>query len=185
MDDVRDRRSSRDRDISWSEIDKKRNRSRHTGDDRPEPRSKKQAVTGTSRYKGELSALFSRGSAGSRLQAVAGQAGLKVGGEQPERQKALRAILDALGPDAIRKAIDAFEAEFGELPDDPEILTQALEHPDESRASATMRRLRDHLAGHVPTRRTLMLQRVKAVEARIESAELGALAEEIRRMLGG
>lgn len=185
MDDERDRRSSRDRDISWSEIDKKRDRSRHIRSDGPRGRKHPQAVTGVSRYKSDLSRLFSRGAASGRLKAVADQAGLTVGGDQPERQKALRAILDAVGTASIGRAIDEFEAGFGELPDDPEILTQALDHPDEARAAVALARLRDYLAGHSPPRRTLMLQRVKALEARTESDEVRAIADDVRKLLGG
>lgn len=141
-------------------------------------------MTGVSRYKADLSDLFNRGKASARLKAAAAQGGLRIGAPQPERPKALRAILDAVGSTAIGEAVDEFEARFGELPDDPEILMQALDHPDQTKAVAALGRLRDYLVGHAPARRTLMLQRVKAIEMRADEPDARALAAEVRSLLG-
>ncbi len=184
MDDRREPRGSRDRDRSWREIDKKRDGSKHRSDERPARPGKKQAVTGLARYKGDLGRLFEHGAASAKLRAVAAQRGMKLGADQPERQAALRAILDAAGSEAIGKAVDAFAARFGELPDDPQVLMQALDHPDEHAAGAALRRLRDYVAGRQPPRRTLLLQRVKAIETRAESDEIRDLASRVRELLG-
>jgi hypothetical protein len=188
MDDERDRerRSSRDRDVSWSEIDKKRDKSRHiSGDPQRERRSKGSAVTGLERYKADLSRLFQRGEAGKLVKSVARHGGLEVTGGLPERQQALRAILDASGPDAVRKALDDFREKFGELPDDPEVLGQALLHPDEAFVREILQRLNHFLTGHVVGRKALLLARVKEVELRAESDELREAAGKVRDLLGG
>jgi hypothetical protein len=189
MDDERDRerepRSSRDRDISWSEIDKARDRSQHVRRDERRGRRKPSSVTGLQRYKSDLDALFERGTAGKLVKGIARQAGLAVAGGLPERQQALRAILDAVGPEGIRRAVDEFSAKFGELPDDPEVLTQALVHPDETRVMDAMQRLHRYVAGHVPPRKALLLQRVKEVESRSETPELRELASQVRDLLKG
>lgn len=185
-DDRRRERSSRDRDVSWSEIDKKRNRSHHVeGDARRERRRGPKSVTGVGRYKADLSALFERGTAGRLVQGVARQAGLEVTGGLPERQQALRAILDAAGPDAIRKAIDRFRKEHGELPDDPDVLAQALVHPDDEVVRDALQRLHHYLAGHVVSRKAVLVQRVKEVETRAEADDLREAAGKVRDLLGG
>jgi hypothetical protein len=186
MGDERDKRSSRDRDVSWSEIDKKRDKSRHvSGDARRERKPRGSVVTGLERYKADLSKLFERGEAGKLVKSVAKQGGLDVTGGLPERQQALRAILDAVGPPAVAKALDDFQTKFGELPDDPEILGQALLHPDDAVVLDALQRLHRYLAGHVVARKALLIQRAKAIELRAESEELRAAADKVRDLLGG
>ncbi len=181
----RERRSSRDRDVSWSEIDKKRDKSRHVdGDLRREKRSRGKAVTGLERYKSDLSRLFQRGEAGKLVKSVAKQGGREVTGGLPERQQALRAILDASGPPAVAKAIDAFVQKFGELPEDAEVLGQALLHPDDAVVLDALNRLHHFLAGHVLARKALLLQRVKEVELRAETDELRDAAGKVRDLIG-
>lgn len=190
MDDERDRRerrSSRDRDVSWSEIDKKRDQSAHVdGDARRTPRrGKAGSVTGLGRYKADLSRLFERGEAGKLVKGVARGAGLEVSGGLPARQQALRKILDAANPEAVVAAVDAFRAEHGELPDDPEVLGQALVHPDEAVLLDVLRRLHQYLAGHLVQRKALLLLRVKELEVRAEGDELREWAGRVRDLLGG
>lgn len=190
MDDERDRRerrSSRDRDISWREIDKKRDKSAHVdGDLRREPRrGKSGSVTGLGRYKADLARLFERGEAGKLVKGIARGAGLEVSGGLPERQQAPRRILDAASPEAAAAAVDAFRAEHGDLPDDPEVLGQALLHPDETVLIDALRRLHQYLAGHLVQRKALLLLRVKELEVRAESAELREWAGKVRDLLGG
>jgi hypothetical protein len=186
MGDERDKRSSRDRDVSWSEIDKKRNKSRHTGsDERRERKPRGSVVTGLERSKADLSKLFERGEAGKLVKSVARHGGLEVSGGLPERQLALRAILDASGPAEAAKAIDEFQAKFGELPDDPEVLGQALLHTDEAVLLDALVRLQRYLAGHVVARKVLLIQRTKEVELRAESEDLRAAADRVRDLLGG
>jgi hypothetical protein len=191
MDDERDRRerrSSRDRDISWSEIDKQRDKSAHIdGDRRREPGRGKRggSVTGLGRYKADLSRLFERGEAGKLVKGVAKGAGLEVSGGLPERQQALRRILDASNPEAVVAAVDAFRAAHGELPDDPEVLGQALVHPDEAVLLDVLRRLHQYLAGHLVQRKALLLLRVKELEVRADGDELREWAGKVRDLLGG
>ena len=181
----RERRSSRDRDTSWSEIDKKRDKSPHVdGDQRREKRSRGKAVTGLERYKSGLAALFQRGEAGKLVKSVARHGGLEVTGGLPERQQALRAILDASGPPAVAKAVDDFVKKFGELPDDPEVLGQALLHPDDAVVLDALQRLHHFLAGHVLSRKAVLLQRVKEVELRAETDELREAAGKVRDLIG-
>jgi hypothetical protein len=181
----RERRSSRDRDTSWSEIDKKRDKSPHVdGDQRREKRSRGKAVTGLERYKSGLAALFQRGEASKLVKSVARHGGLEVTGGLPERQQALRAILDASGPPAVAKAVDDFVKKFGELPDDPEVLGQALLHPDDAVVLDALQRLHHFLAGHVLSRKAVLLQRVKEVELRAETDELREAAGKVRDLIG-
>ena len=192
MDDERDRRerrSSRDRDVSWSEIDKKRDKSAHVDGDRRRSesggRGKRGSVTGLGRYKADLSRLFERGEAGKLIKGVAKGAGLEVSGGLPERQQALRRILDATNPEAVVAAVDAFRKEHGELPDDPEVLGQALVHHDETVLLDVLRRLHQYLSGHLVQRKALLLMRVKELEVRAESDELREWAGKVRDLLGG
>ncbi|MBI5489516.1 MAG: hypothetical protein HY905_19440 [Deltaproteobacteria bacterium] len=185
-DGEREPRSSRDRDVSWSEIDKKRDQSRHVGGDaRRDRKPRGSSVTSVGRYKSDLSRLFERGEAGKLVKGVAKQAGLDVSGGLPERQQALRAILDAPDPATAQKAVDAFSREHGELPDDPEVLCQALLHTDEAVVLDVLQRLHRYLAGHVVSRKTLLIQRTKQIELGAESDELREAASRVRDLLGG
>ena len=184
--DGRDSRSSRDRDVSWSEIDKKRNKSHHVGGDlRRDRKPGGSSVTGLGRYKADLSRLFERGEAGKMVKGVAKQVGLEVGGGLPERQLALRAILDATDPTAAAKAVDDFHGKFGELPDDPEVLGQALLHANPDVLLDVLQRLHHYLAGHVVARKTLLIQRTKQIERGADSEELRDAASKVRDLLGG
>jgi hypothetical protein len=187
MHDDERRRGSRERDVSWRDIDKKRDKSAHIDPDRRDAPRKpgSRPVTGPGRYKADLSALFERGEVAKSVKGVARIAGLEVTGGQPERQAALRRILDAVGPDAVCKAVDAFRKEHGELPDDPDVLVQMLVHPDPDTVLDALGRLERYLAGHIPHRKAIMLGRVKEAERRADSAEIERVAARVRDLLGG
>lgn len=187
MSDERDKPSRRDRDVSWRDLDKKRDGSAHVdrGDPRRGPKSRTSNVTAVRRYKEDLSALFQRGEAGKVVKGLARQVGLEVGGGLPERQAALREVIDAVGPDAAARAVDRFLRDHGEFPDDPDVLCQALLHPDDPVRRDILQQLLGYLAGHIPPRKALLLQRVKDLEARSDDDEVRTLAGKARDLLGG
>lgn len=98
---------------NWRELDRRKDRSRHSKTEEPsEPR----APRGT-----KAAYLQKRASTQARSQAESLFS-------DPAREKAAIKIRKAQG-DKIPEAVDAFREKYGDLPDDPEALLQALQHP--------------------------------------------------------
>lgn len=186
--EYRDKDRDRDKRPSWSEIDKKKDSSHHVDRADPYAKEKKKVTTGYGRYKDQLDALFSSGKKAELVRAVLGRstAGSDLSeGEAPERQKRLREIREAAGDAKVAALIDAFAREFGELPDDVEVLTQALVHHDDEVKAGALRRISAHLDGHVLERKALLLERAKGLAVNSDDVEVLNLAREVKRKLGG
>jgi hypothetical protein len=189
---MKDYRDKDDRDHydrpSWSEIDKKKNKSKHVSDDRRAAGERKKVSTGYSQYKDQLDQLFSTGEKAGMIKTVLEKKqGKKIldKAEAPERQKLLRAIREAVGERQARERIDEFMKKYGELPDDMEVLTQALLHDDDLLRESVLRRISKHLDGHILPNKALLLERVKNLAAASEDDAVRDLAVEVRKKLGG
>jgi len=193
MSDERNR--DRDRRPSWRELDRKKDRSAHVGaDGRRSGLEERKATTGYHRYKNDLDSLFSTGEASSMVKevmkkspAAAGPTGEGAGKKKkkkgaPERQKLLRAIREATSSSALTRHLDEF-LEKWELPDDIEILTQALGHPDEEIQIEVLGRLSSFLDGHVPRHKKLLQSKVRTLSTRSDDEEVRALAKEVNSKL--
>jgi len=187
MDDERDKdRDHYDRP-SWKEIDNRKDKSKHVTDERQSRRKPRQVATAYSQYKDQLDQLFDTGEKASMvkgmLQASQSKAVLDQG-EAPERQKLLRAIREAPGERGVQEAVDAFIARYGELPEDVDVLTQALLHADDEVKAQALCKIGRHLDGHILQQKALLLERVKAIIRSGEDDDVVELAKEVRRKLG-
>ena len=187
-----DYRDKNDRDHydrpSWSELDKRKNKSKHVTDDKQGARQQRKISTGYSQYKDQLDQLFDKGEKAGMIKTVLEKKqGKKIldQAEAPERQKLLRAIREAAGERQAQERIDEFMKKFGELPDDPEVLIQALLHSDDLIKESVLRRISKHLDGHVLANKSLLLGRVKNLCAVSEDDAVHDLASEVRKKLGG
>jgi len=187
-----DYRDKMDRDHydrpSWSEIDKKKDRSKHVRDDEREIRtSKKKSVTGLSRYKEDLDRLFKTGEKSGLLKSLLetkGKEEILEDGKVPERQKLLRSIREAIGEKEINENIDKFLEKFQELPDDIEILTQALLHRNPEIQEFALQKISKYLDGHLPQQKSLLLSRIKNLINSTEEDSVRSLAVVVRKKLG-
>ncbi len=189
MADYRDRKERDHYDRpSWKEIDSKKNKSAHVdGGEQRKDLDQRKATTGYGRYKEELSALFDRGEKSKLVKKVMGpaeQAAVVPGGDGalPRRQQLLRAIRTSTSTTELTRLLDEFLSSW-EMPEDVEILTQALEHPDEDVQKKALRLLDGWLDGHVAERSSLLRTRIRGLAVHSEDDEIAEMARRIGRKL--
>jgi len=175
---------------SWSEIDKRKDQSKHV--DGGEPRrglDDRKATTGYHRYKQELGDMFSTGEASKLVKQVMKKSSAlrkeetASGAETvPERQALLRAIREASSSTELERLLDEFLGRW-EMPEDLDFLTQALDHPEEEVQLEALGRISRYLDGHLPGRVHLLRSRVRALASRSEDPGVASLAKEVNRKL--
>lgn len=101
-----------------------------------------------------------------------------------KRQELLRKIAAAQGSRPISDALDVFFAAGHTLPDDQEVYLQMLEHRDEARVREAIARLESLLAGQLPKRKPVLVQRLKRLEEDAEEAATRDMALALRRKVG-
>lgn len=127
---------------SWREIDAQRDRSAHTTRaERDRERAGKRGKPSTKSYKAALDKLFESGGIAKLLEENAARESEKVGevGTLVDTRARLAArVRDALGPDEVTKAVDAYLAKYGRPPEEFEFLGPMLQHRDADRVSEAM-----------------------------------------------
>jgi hypothetical protein len=101
-----------------------------------------------------------------------------------KRQDLLRKIGAAQGSKAISDAIESFLGLGFELPDDQEVFLQMLEHRDEARVRDAIEKLTQLLAGQMPKRKPVLVQRLKRLEENADESATRDAAAELRRKVG-
>ena len=183
----------RDRDRydrpSWKEIDRRKDKKSGSGAGaRSSKLDERKVTTGYHKYKQDLDSLFDSGEASKMVKEVMKKSPSEKGKKKkdrkgpPKRQKLLRQIREAASSTAIEKLLDEFLAEW-ELPDDIEILTQALDHPDEDVQRDALSKISSHLDGNIPKRASLLRSRVRKLASRSDDEEVAALAKAVNRKL--
>lgn len=187
MDDYRDRNRDRDNRPSWRELDKKKDKSKHVNEERPGGKKQRKVSTGYSQYKDQLDQLFNTGEKSEMVKAMlekkAGKEALDRD-KAPERQRLLRAVREALGERQLEESLDAFMAKYGDLPDDIEILSQALLHSSDPVKEKALRKISRYLDGHMLEKKALLVSRVKNLAMTGEDDAVVELAREVKRKLG-
>ncbi|MCA9524865.1 MAG: hypothetical protein KC549_01040 [Myxococcales bacterium] len=146
---------------SWRDRDRRADQSRHRQEERPRGGATPRVESATAAYKRQLDALF-EGSAAlpAHLKEKLGDA---PAGEAGERQKRLRAVMQASGGELV-KALDAFLAAH-EMPDDLEFVERALAHPKDAVLLSALGVLEAHLqSGKTVARKALLKSRLEEVE---------------------
>lgn len=187
MIDYRDRDRDRDNRPSWREKDRKKDKSRHVGDDRLEKKKQNNVSTGYGRYKDQLDQLFTTGEQAGMVKSVLQKKDekeiLRKKGA-PERQKLLRAIREAVSERQVEEKIDQFLEKYKELPDDVEVLTQTLLHGDDLVKEQALRKISKYLDGHVLEKKALLLERARNLVVMSEDDVVMELAKEVKKKLG-
>lgn len=174
---------------SWSERQHGRTQSYH-GDQFVRPEVAARQAAAAKRYRAALEALFDKKpEAAEKIEKIVPTVNLPrvVETQVPDdqgsnkRQDLLRRISTAQGSKAISDAIEAFLAAGHTLPDDQEIFLQMLEHRDERRVREAIAQLDRLLAGQLPKRKPVLLQRLKRIEETADEAETRNAAANLRR----
>jgi hypothetical protein len=101
-----------------------------------------------------------------------------------KRQDLLRKLSAAQGTKAISDVTDAFHKAGFILPDDQEVYLQILEHRDESRVREAIAKLEHLLAGQLPKRKPVLVQRLKRLEEVADEEATRDAALALRRKVG-
>lgn len=156
---------------SWREIDKAKDQSSH----RPaEPKKQtRESVAAQKQYKAQLDRLFDSGEAMKLL----GKTATTPPSAETKLAK-IRALRDAVGRDEITKATDALFA-LGPLPQEEEVLTQALEHRKEERVREVMAALLTWLERNRPKRQATLKARLSGLVDNADDEETRELAKQV------
>jgi hypothetical protein len=197
---------------SWREIDKmkdhsgsRRKRERRADDPIQEH------STRYDKYKSELHRLFDQGMTGELLKKLGTESNSSNGtgshappaqsGKQKDttarragrisqkndasvsRLKLMRAVTDAADQAALIQALDNLIGRFG-LPDDWEVLTRALEHPDEKLVLAAINKLQNLTAVTTKiSRRFTLKERLRAIAQTSKKLALCEAASELENRI--
>jgi hypothetical protein len=177
---------------NWREADRRKDRSSH----RPaegKPKHPKRPTRASERYRAALDRAFEKGEMGKiaeRLSAAkphdaptATTPSPKKKGRKPSRQKLMRTVRDATDKKVLVEKLDALLEHYG-LPDDFDVLTRALEHPDEAVLEKTLHHLQTLLTDEAPRRKGTLKARLRLLEDDYDTPEdLKELAATVQKML--
>jgi hypothetical protein len=192
---------------SWREIDAQRDRNSSRGvgaarEDQPLGGDKK-GVQRQRSYRAQLDRLFASGGIGKLVAQAekqkqdeaaalvlpapaappsASAAAPSPGVTDDSRVKRLAAVRDAIGPEQITKAINAFVKAHGWC-DDLDLLSAALEHRDDDAVREALGRLGRTLAAGKPRRAATLAGRLRTLEELSSDHEIRRLAADLRRKL--
>ncbi|MBW2262370.1 MAG: hypothetical protein JRG91_10395 [Deltaproteobacteria bacterium] len=173
---------------SWKELDRRKDKRSGSGAGaRSSKLDERKVTTGYHRYKQDLNSLFDSGEASSMVKEVLKKAPTQEGAKKdskgpPERQKLLRQIREASSTGTLTRLLDEFLANW-KLPDDIEILTQALDHPDEDVQRDALEKISSYLDGNIPKHANLLRGRVRKLASRSDDEDVAALAKAVNRKL--
>lgn len=179
---------------SWREVDRARMTSyRSETVDRFEQSGKQNAAV--KEYKAALEALFQKKpEAADKIEQIMPSVKMPkvVEATQPDapvsagtrRQDLLRKLGAAQGTKAISDIADAFHKAGFTLPDDQEVYLQLLEHRDEAQVREAIAKLDALLAGQLPKRKPVLVQRLKRLEEVADEEATRDAALSLRRKVG-
>ena len=164
----------------WREVDTARQRSGHRRTTRPG--SDPYAQRGNKSYRAELDRFFDKGEASDRIQTLMKDAKAPpdaVAAEPPEKVRLIRKIRQAGTFDEFVKAVDTVRGDY-HLPDDADILTRVLEHPDNAAIIDALERLAG-MSGRldIPDIKAINL-RLVTLETATDDPKVQALVEALR-----
>jgi len=170
---------------SWREIDAQRDRA--GGERRPAAPPGERPFGGGKRgeargktYRAQLDRLFESGGIGKLLDEK--ERARQGGTGEESRPKRLAAVLAAVGPADITRAIDAYLKQDG-WPEDLEFLSAALEHRSDAIVREALARLAPALAAGKPRRSATLAGRLRTLEELADDPEVLRQAAALRARL--
>lgn len=181
---------SEKRKKSWKEIDQQRDRSQHRREPRPDHPPGTRPGRSSARYRAALEKAFNTGSMGKvaeRLSAAMPDAprSSEDGKEPsaPARQKLIHQVTSAAHTKEAVEALNELMKHF-DLPDDFDVLTRALEHPDEDVTVRVMHKLEAMLKTQKPRRPRTLVARLRLLEEDFDRPEeIRDLAVRLQQLL--
>jgi len=194
---------------SWREIDSSRDRSQQRArTERFEQKSRD--VQSSKKYRAALEALFEKGGF-DKVAEILGHkeqekenaptpapppapeaapapvekraaAPAPIGGGDPNKAALRKKIVEAIGRDEITRAVDKYLAKWS-LPDDWEVLEQALDHTDEARVEEVMGRMEALVQRDKPRRNRTLVGKLRYIAETGRSPELAQRAAALRGKL--
>ena len=181
---------SEKRKKSWKEIDQQRDKSQHRKEPRPEKPGGARPGRSSARYRAALEKAFEKGDMGKvadRLSSAmpdAPEPTPKAGGSKaPPRQKLIHNVTTA---GHTREAVEAIDElmKYYDLPDDFDVLTRALEHPDEDVMLQVLQKLEELLQETKPRRPRTLMARLRLLEDDFDKPEeIKTLAVKLQQLL--
>jgi len=174
---------------SWREIDAQRDRSLHTTRaERDRERAGKRGKPSTKSYKAALDKLFESGGIAKLLEETAARESEKGGdgGTLVDTKARLTArVRDALGPDEVTKAVDAYLAKYGRPPEEFDFLGPMLQHRDGDRVAEAMVAIGALLdTGLKPRRPRAIAALLRTIEEVGDDPDLRRQAHDLWRRVG-
>jgi hypothetical protein len=177
----------------WREIDRKKDRSTHRQDQR-KPKNPKRPTRASGRYRAALERAFESGDLGKVAERLTSNSPTEVpgeeaankrkkGGRKPSKQKLMHQITGATDRKDLVKKLDKLIEHYG-LPDEFDVLTRALEHPDEAVLEKVLVHLKELLEQEKPRRAGTLKARLRLLEEDYDTPEdLKELAVEVQKLL--
>jgi hypothetical protein len=180
--DARPKKDDGERErLSWSEIDKRKDRSRHAPDEpRPRQDRKSRATAAYGKYKTELNRLFDSGGIAEKFRDEL--SGVPKSGKKPET-KSLLALKAAEGREFTALFAEHFK-KYG-LPDDPELLVKGTACKDVKIVIAII----DAVCALDPdvriTGKAAMMERLRSLQSILCDRGLDEAIARLRQKIGG
>jgi len=177
---------------SWRDTDRSRSQSFHAEEVRKGAPPTATQTAAVKEHKAALEALFQKKpEAAEKIEKMIPTVTLprvvEASADDPaarvaqKRLDLLRKIAAAQNPKAISDTIDTFINAGFVMPEDQELYLQMLEHRDEDRVREALARLEHLLAGQLPKRKPVLVQRLKRLEEHAEEDTTRAAAAQLRR----
>ncbi len=185
---------SEDRDKrNWREIDKKKDRSAHRGEER-KPLYPKRPTRASGRYKDALNKAFEAGDIGKITERLSQNNSPPEGQEEStqkpksktkkaSRQKLIRGVKNSSNRRETTKALEEYLQHY-EMPDDFDFLTRALDHPDEQITTKVLQHILELLETEKPRRSGELRGKLRIMEDDIDQTdEIKELAGKVLKEL--
>lgn len=176
---------------SWREVDAARDRSRpERREATSAPRSNERA---SKKYRAALDAVFEKGEVGSIASKLSPPDPATAPAPAPATARAApppdeargplrKRILDAVGREEISRAMERYVKVYG-MPEDFELLAQALEHTRPARVAEALTALETLLGREKPKRSRTLVGKLRFLEETSDDPQLQEMAARVRARL--
>lgn len=177
---------------SWREIDSQRDKSSQRGEGASGAKGPAKGKPSDKQYRAALEALFDKGGIGKVAEKMAEKMGappLPRASSAPaappvdEGRLALRKkVLEAIGRDEVTRALDRFLKEYP-LPEDFEVLEQALDHRDDDRVRDALGLFEKMFVRELPKRTRVLAAKLRTLEENSDEKDVREGAKRLRARL--